>query len=1225
MFIEHIAQSMHTPMNSRSLLRTWSTVILLALLSALVGHLHAETRFTDPNFVIDILHQGNGMISMDFDDAGNLYVNEKQGRVLKFPRNPNADPSFNISYQYYTGTWTTMPDFSTLTPVKTGTLNDFLLTPATQNDFYAFRYTANLPITSAGNYTFYLNSDDGSMLYVDDVLVVDHNGTHGDGTTKTGTINLSAGTHTLRVEYFENAGGNSLRVRFSKGTEIPEQSIGKYFGPYLPPVEFLNVVSSVYTQGESGMMGLALDPDYANNRFFYVFYTTSADQKLVRYTALPDFSAADTSTALTLLSGLPRTGNVHKSGDIGFHPNEPHNLYIMVGDDGHRELVTDLTKYNGKILRIDSTTGQGISTNPYFNSAQNAGNPNSVEAKVWSARYRNAFRFCFDPAAPFADTLYISENGDGTDRLARIMKGADGGWDNAFTTSSSGSPAARTILRTSSPSVVGVTIVRGGPFAPSGPVIYQARYGEMERFNLTGTYLDALTPIATDTTAGKPFLYDTNNNFSFILADIMMGPDGCMYFTDSGQGSSTGTGFQLSRIRHVGGTPPDAAFNASTTSGVLPLTVNFTDASAAPGSTLATWNWDFGDGTGSTIANPSHTYTQPGIYTVRLTVTNLLGLQDSTTQVITAYRAVNLALTGLVHDARTLSGGGWPGATELRFYQADGVTPIPLEDGLGAQGNGVAIPAGGVINESVALALTSHGLVISAGEPDSDGAEPAYVGLLLSTASDTPTREIDFYLAASMVRGRVIDTRGQPATTTIGLSLGAGLTAYTFPTDNPNRVQVDDLGYYHLPIRLPDANQPAVVDTEDTAVYAAVRASVYLPAHASRVRDFVVGLYNGGIGEDNLAGIAPTTNVDFTTQIQPIFDANCIGCHTDIATNSGGLDLRDVASLDELVSRFSTEARGVRLVDPGSPERSYLMEKISSAQPQVGTRMRPNDPMPLAQQALIRDWIAQLADSDQVRFTSAQFTQTEGEGVSVNAQIGVERVGTTGGAVSVTVSTVSDGSTATAGSDYTATSATLNWAAGVGGTQYVNLPILPDALSEGAETVNLALGAPINAVLGNTANAQLSILDRPYDAWRTDAFGPATANTAPAAPGADFEGDSVPNILEYALGGDPRVSDLGWLNGHARLDSAEAKFTFPWNFQATGVILRVLGTLSLEAGGAGWQELASHSGNGGAWTYQPGVLGLEPDPAAGTLELRLDPIALGSESQYYLKLEAISP
>ncbi len=73
---------------------------------------------------------------------------------------------------------------------------------------------------------------------------------------------------------------------------------------------------------------------------------------------------------------------------------------------------------------------------------------------------------------------------------------------------------------------------------------------------------------------------------------------------------------------------PTADFTATPTSGEVPLPVQFTDASQG-GAT--SWAWDFGDGSSSNLANPAHTYTTAGTYSVSLTVTNSAG-NDTTTQ-----------------------------------------------------------------------------------------------------------------------------------------------------------------------------------------------------------------------------------------------------------------------------------------------------------------------------------------------------------------------------------------------------------------------------------------------------------------------------------------------------------------------------------------------------------------------------------------------------------------
>jgi PKD repeat protein len=78
--------------------------------------------------------------------------------------------------------------------------------------------------------------------------------------------------------------------------------------------------------------------------------------------------------------------------------------------------------------------------------------------------------------------------------------------------------------------------------------------------------------------------------------------------------------------------PPTASFAASRTSGQAPMAVDFTDTSTG-GPT--SWLWDFGDGQNSTTRNPSHTYTDPGTYTVTLTASNANG-SSTASKVITA-------------------------------------------------------------------------------------------------------------------------------------------------------------------------------------------------------------------------------------------------------------------------------------------------------------------------------------------------------------------------------------------------------------------------------------------------------------------------------------------------------------------------------------------------------------------------------------------------------------
>ena len=110
------------------------------------------------------------------------------------------------------------------------------------------------------------------------------------------------------------------------------------------------------------------------------------------------------------------------------------------------------------------------------------------------------------------------------------------------------------------------------------------------------------------------------------IVDLKQGPDGALYYLDIGYDDNThnlGTP-KLRRIRYVqSNLPPVANTSADKTSGQTPLTVNFSSAgSSDPEGQPLSYSWIFGDDTTSTDANPSHTYTTAGRYTVRLTVSD---------------------------------------------------------------------------------------------------------------------------------------------------------------------------------------------------------------------------------------------------------------------------------------------------------------------------------------------------------------------------------------------------------------------------------------------------------------------------------------------------------------------------------------------------------------------------------------------------------------------------
>ncbi|WP_154222315.1 hypothetical protein [Marinicella rhabdoformis] len=111
-------------------------------------------------------------------------------------------------------------------------------------------------------------------------------------------------------------------------------------------------------------------------------------------------------------------------------------------------------------------------------------------------------------------------------------------------------------------------------------------------------------------------------------------------------------------------------------------------------------------------------------------------------------------------------------------------------------------------------------------------------------------------------------------------------------------------------------------------------------------------------GCDDLSHIDETPMVDFTTEIQPIFDDNCIQCH-------GPPD--PIAFMDltlghqDLINVPSFQFTEINRIEPGDASFSYLFLKINCSSQLSGDRMpRDAPPLSLQDQALIRDWINQI-------------------------------------------------------------------------------------------------------------------------------------------------------------------------------------------------------------------------------------------------------------------------
>lgn len=175
----------------------------------------------------------------------------------------------------------------------------------------------------------------------------------------------------------------------------------------LLPQAFANV--PVATTGEQGLLGLALDPNFASNGFVYVFHTTTGPlrQRIVRFTDVNNVGTAST----VLVDNLP-ANSIHCAGRIGF--GSDGKLYATVGDVGDPANSQNDNSVAGKLLRYNPD-GTIPGDNPI------PGNP------LFAKGLRNSFGLSFHPVS---GRPYASENGPQCDdELNRFaVSGGNYGW-----------------------------------------------------------------------------------------------------------------------------------------------------------------------------------------------------------------------------------------------------------------------------------------------------------------------------------------------------------------------------------------------------------------------------------------------------------------------------------------------------------------------------------------------------------------------------------------------------------------------------------------------------------------------------------------------------------------------------------------------------------------------------------------------------------------------------
>lgn len=148
-----------------------------------------------------------------------------QFTAVEFGADKKPDQTFSgLNYRYYEGEYRQWDDVTTSTPLAEYVTPNFTLDVRKRDLNYAIQFDGFIDVPQDGNYTFRTSSDDGTLLYINETLVVNNDGVHGVRPTATGSIRLKAGLHPIRLNYFNAIGGWGLEVTW-KGPTFEEQLI----------------------------------------------------------------------------------------------------------------------------------------------------------------------------------------------------------------------------------------------------------------------------------------------------------------------------------------------------------------------------------------------------------------------------------------------------------------------------------------------------------------------------------------------------------------------------------------------------------------------------------------------------------------------------------------------------------------------------------------------------------------------------------------------------------------------------------------------------------------------------------------------------------------------------------------------------------------------------------------------------------------------------------------
>ncbi|MBC8108811.1 MAG: PQQ-dependent sugar dehydrogenase, partial [Anaerolineae bacterium] len=315
---------------------------------------------------------------------------------------------------------------------------------------------------------------------------------------------------------------------------------------------------SVTSFGEHGLLGITFDPDFANNQFVYVYYTTAGTQfhnRLSRFTANGDVAAGG-ETVLFDSDDLDSTQLFHDGGGLHFGPDG--KIYISTGENQHPENSQLLSNLQGKLLRLNSD-GTIPSDNPFFNSAT------GKNRAIYAYGFRNPFTYAFQPGTGL---LYVNDVGnDLFEEINQVSAGGNFGWPQQEGSNGAGQNGITDSIFFYDHGVGNA--ITGGVFYPNSGSFPAPYLGKYFFADIGGGWIHILDPATKQQTDFATGL--------LAPVDLDLGDDGSLYYLGrlSDSDVQQATGF-VSVIRNASQQAPQITTNPANKTVAKTAPVTFT-------------------------------------------------------------------------------------------------------------------------------------------------------------------------------------------------------------------------------------------------------------------------------------------------------------------------------------------------------------------------------------------------------------------------------------------------------------------------------------------------------------------------------------------------------------------------------------------------------------------------------------------------------------------------